>query len=1184
MIVSPAPGEPGKTPFWHGDAAGRPIELGRALGEFSRRIVGMDDGARAGHARSSDHKLDELAARNLLAYLAEQKAATGVVPSDRTIVVERFRDELGDWRVCILTPFGGRVHAPWALAIGAAVRERLGVDLYAIWTDDGIAMRLPEGLEDGADRRAAVSRTPSASEDLVVRELSGSALFASRFRENAARALLLPRRRGDARTPLWQMRQRASDLMAVASRYGSFPILLETYRECLQDVFDLPALQEVLRGIQQRQIRVTSVETASASPFARSLLFDYIAEYMYEGDAPMAERRAQALALDRERLRELLGQEELRELLDPSAVDELELELQWLGERRARTPDQLHDLLRRVGDLSSAEVAARTPRRRQLGRVAGRPGRAARRAVQVRIGGEERWVAVEDVARYRDAVGVQPPRGVPEIFLQTERRRARQPAAALGAHPLRRSPRASRPPAGACRPRWCTTRCAASKRRAPCCAASSDRAAPNASGATPTCCARCAAARWPACGEKSSPCQPRRSAASCRPGTASAANRAASTACSRSSASSKGCSCRGRCYERDVLRRARARLPAAPCSTSCAPAASWCGSAAARSAPTTAAWRCFVASVSRCWRRSRPKSRPTEPIHQRIREHLAGRGASFFREIFQAAGGPTDAAVLDALWDLVWSGELTNDTLAPLRLRLLRRGRGRAGPVHLSRTGPPEAAGRWSLVPIASRRHRPRARPGALAARTARRGHPRVGARRGRARRLRGRLPRAARHGGGGQDPARLLRRGPRRRPVRAARRRRPPARRAHARRRPHRPGAGRGRSGQPVRRDAGLAEVGRKTKLQRVGGAYVVLVDGEPALYVERSRKGLVTLPAFEQHAPARGGRACGAWPKTRRGASSASNASTANPCSPRPLRPLLEQAGFQREYLGLTLRLPALEPSSGAECLKATRSFRRPPRCGPSWSASRSSPPAPARPAPRSTASSAATSPRSSRSASTCSIRFDNGLALHTHLRMAGTWHRYAPGERWRIPAWKARVVLEVPDHVVVCFNAPVVELMDDRAVDLHPALAVARPRPARRRLFEPTLAFAAASRPAPTSRSPRPCSTSASWPASATSSKARSCSSSRSIPWTHVSGSDDATLRAPDRHGPPPAARQRRRPAIPQRVTTRGDPSARGQRLWVYGRANRPCTPLRRAHPHPPPGRSIDRPTGARAASRA
>src|SRR5260370_13125481 len=237
-MVSAGGGEPGKGPLWHGDAAGRPIERGRALGEFSRRMASMDDD-RAIDTLKPEHRLDDLAARILLAYLAEQKSVTGTVPSDRTIVVERFRDELGDWRVCVLTPFGGRVHAPWALAIGAAVRERLGVDLYAIWTDDGIALRLPEGLEDGPIDELLFP-DPEHTEDLVVRQLGGSALFAARFRENAARALLLPRRRGDARTPLWQMRQRASDLLAAARRFCSCPLLLETYRGCLQAVFDLP--------------------------------------------------------------------------------------------------------------------------------------------------------------------------------------------------------------------------------------------------------------------------------------------------------------------------------------------------------------------------------------------------------------------------------------------------------------------------------------------------------------------------------------------------------------------------------------------------------------------------------------------------------------------------------------------------------------------------------------------------------------------------------------------------------------------------------------------------------------------------------------------------------------------------------------------------------------------------------
>ena len=449
------------------------------------------------------------------------------MPSDRTLVVERFRDELGDWRVCVLTPFGGRVHAPWALAIGAAIRERLGVDLYAIWTDDGMALRLPEGLEETSLEELLF---PDAErvEDLVVRELGGSALFASHFRENAARALLLPRRRGDARTPLWQMRQRASDLMAVASRYGSFPILLETYRECLQDVFNLPALQDVLRGIQQRHIRVTSVETSAASPFARSLLFDYIAEFMYEGDAPLAERRAQALTLDRERLRELLGQEELRELLDPSAVTNLELELQSLGERRVRTRDQLHDLLRRVGDLSAVEVAARSSSRLALSIGSRRwqpSGAQSKSASPARTAGSpsRTLLATATHSAYSRRAACRT-----SSWLQASMRWMR--CCCAGRVPMPHSPRVIPPRAGGCPRRWCTTRL----RRL-----EGGRQRPGRRIPTRRCRTRmvrrgrvalsAAALSSAAYAAKSSQCQAWRSPASCPPGTVSVARRARST-------------------------------------------------------------------------------------------------------------------------------------------------------------------------------------------------------------------------------------------------------------------------------------------------------------------------------------------------------------------------------------------------------------------------------------------------------------------------------------------------------------------------------------------------------------------------------------------------------------------------------------------------------------------------------
>ena len=423
VIVTPAPGVPGKLPFWKGDAVGRPIELGRAMGEFvgalETDLAKGDRGRRAAAGRlREEHDLDERAAENLLAYLEDEREAIGALPTDKRIVLERFRDELGDWRLTLLTPFGGRVHAPWSMAIESRLAERLGLEVQTIWSDDGIAIRLPEGDAPLDGIEALLFPDPEDLEDLVVGQVASSSLFASRFRENAARALLLPRRRPGTRTPLWQQRQRAADLLAVASRYGSFPILVETYRECLSDVFDLPALREVLAGVARREIAVHSVETLRASPFASSLLFDYVAAYMYDGDTPLAERRAGALTLDRDLLRELLGQEELRELLDPDALADLELSLQALtDDRRATTADGVHDLLRRLGDLTAEELAARVEGGADVAGPWLKELAAGRRAVRTRIAGEERWIAIEDVARYRDGVGVSAPVGVPEAFL-----------------------------------------------------------------------------------------------------------------------------------------------------------------------------------------------------------------------------------------------------------------------------------------------------------------------------------------------------------------------------------------------------------------------------------------------------------------------------------------------------------------------------------------------------------------------------------------------------------------------------------------------------------------------------------------------------------------------------------------------------------------------------------------------
>jgi ATP-dependent Lhr-like helicase len=416
VIVTPAPGAPGAVPFWKGDSIGRPKELGEAIGAFSRWAVEQD-----AETLQRDYDLDERAARNLLAYLREQQAATRVLPSERTIVVERFRDEIGDWRLCVLSPYGGRVHAAWGLALSARIHERFGLESDAIWTDDGIVLHLPdldaEEAESLPSAAELVLLEPDEVEAAVVAELGGSALFGARFRENAARALLIPRAYPGRRTPLWQQRLKAQSLLEVARRYADFPIVLETYRECLRDVLDVPGLQELLRGLHTREISLVEVETQTASPFACSLLFDYVATYMYEGDTPSAERRAAALSLDRDLLRELLGQEELRELIDPGALARVEDDLQHRSEiTRATGRDGLHDVLRHIGDLDREEVLERVFPGVEADALLDQLQRE-RRAIRVRVGGEERYLAADEAGLYRDALGVMPPGGLPEAFI-----------------------------------------------------------------------------------------------------------------------------------------------------------------------------------------------------------------------------------------------------------------------------------------------------------------------------------------------------------------------------------------------------------------------------------------------------------------------------------------------------------------------------------------------------------------------------------------------------------------------------------------------------------------------------------------------------------------------------------------------------------------------------------------------
>ena len=429
VLVTPAPGQPGRLPFWRGDALGRPAELGQAVGRFVREVGSLPDAA--ARERVTRAGLDEWATDNLITYVREQQEATSHLPTDRTIVVERFRDELGDWRVVIHSPFGAPVHAPWALCIAARMRERFGIEVQAMHADDGIVLRLLDmqtDLETGEGGTATDDLTellvidPDDVARMVTDQIGGSALFASRFRECAARALLLPRQRPGRRQALWQQRQRSAQLLEVASQYPSFPIVLEAVRECVQDVFDVPGLTTLMRDIRSRTVRTVTVETPTASPFAKSLLFGYIAQFLYDGDSPLAERRAAALALDPSLLADLLGHGEgaaLRELLDPDVVAATEAELQRLTEsRQARHADDVADLMRALGPLRRDEIRERTrPDVTHLDQVLDELV-AERRIIAVRWGETDRFAAIEDASLLRDALGVALPPGVPAAFLE----------------------------------------------------------------------------------------------------------------------------------------------------------------------------------------------------------------------------------------------------------------------------------------------------------------------------------------------------------------------------------------------------------------------------------------------------------------------------------------------------------------------------------------------------------------------------------------------------------------------------------------------------------------------------------------------------------------------------------------------------------------------------------------------
>jgi len=914
VIVTPAPGEPGKMPFWHGDAIGRPAELGRAIGTFVRELEGRHD---AVERLQRDSDLDPLAAANLVAYLAEQREATGALPTDRTIVIERFRDELGDWRVCVLSPFGGRVHAPWAMAIEARLQAR-GLEVQTIWSDDGIAVRLPEADEARIDDDVLVD--PDEIESLLTDALGGSALFAARFRENAARALLLPRRRPGQRTPLWMQRQKSADLLSVASRYGSFPIILETYREVLRDVFDMPALRALLTSIRSREVRVVSVETPSASPFAASLLFDYVGTFMYEGDAPLAERRAQALALDRERLAELLGAEELRELLDPAAVAEVELELQALvGGRRARTVDGVHDLLRRLGDLRNVEVAARA----DLDATAALESLVSeRRAVSVRIAGEERWIAIEDLARYRDALGVSPPAGTAEAWLQP----SDAPLDAL----LLRWGRSHAPfTAAAPAARWGVAQ-----------AAVADRLAGLVAGG-----ALLEGAFRPG-GTEHEFCDPdvlralrRRSLARLRrevepvppealarflPAWQGIGSRAAGAdRLLEVIAQLEGFPIPVSILERDVLRaRVRDYLPRLLDELGAAGEVVWVGRGSlGRDDGRVALYRRDRAELLASTGGFEGVDPPDGRLHDGIREHLQRRGATFFRELRGTVPeARSDDELLDALWDLAWAGEVTNDTFAALRSLALPRSRSRSTRAprlgRLLALGPPRAAGRWSLVAdligeARSATERSHATAIALLERhgvVTREAVLAEGIAGGfasvypvlKAMEEAGRARRGYFVEGLGAAQFALPGAVDRLRNERLAETAEPP----------HIVVLAAGDPAQPYgaalpwpRRDEN-----ERLPLQRVPGAYVILVDGAPALYIERGGRGLLTLPAFDDGEVA--GAALSALPRLLAPAGPMRELRLERvdrlPVAESSLADALRERGFRATYRSWLLRAP--------------------------------------------------------------------------------------------------------------------------------------------------------------------------------------------------------------------------------------------------------------------------------------
>jgi ATP-dependent Lhr-like helicase len=705
VLVTPAPGEPGKMPFWKGDGPGRPLEFGRRIGALVRELRALPKPA-ALTRLVADHDLDPGAAENLMRFVADQEDATGSVPDDRTVVIERCRDELGDWRVCVLTPFGSRIHIPWAMAVSARIRAAGGPEVETQWSDDGFVLRFPDTDEPPDPDWFLVESAEAMA--LVLRQLGTTALFAGRFREAAGRALLLPRRRADARSPLWQLRKRSYDLLSVASRYPKFPLLLEAYRECLRDVFDMPALIETLRAIEQRQLRVHVVETRKPSPFAASLLFSYVANFLYDGDAPLAERRAQALTIDQDQLRELLGEADLRELLDADAIAEVEEMAQCLTEtHRARSADGIHDLCLRLGDLSRAEIAHRVVDASLLESI-DRLVRS-RRLLELRIAGEKRLIAAEDAARYRDALGVPLPPGlavallepVAHPVLELVRRYARTHgpftlrAAAerfaldptIVENTLRQLLAEGRVLEGGFLPgglhrEWCDAEMLRLIRRK-----SLARLRREVEPVEQHTLARFLT-HWQGL------LMPRRTGHANLDGLLDAIE------------SLQGAPLPASLLESAILPARIAEYSSAGLDTLIAAGEiAWAGVEPMGERDGRIAL--FLADKLPLLAQQRPLVEPLTEREEKLIAVLESTGASFFDPLHQALGGGYPGETIEALWSLVWRGLITNDSLHALRAYIARPENARTprrtqtGVVFRSRrTTPPTAQGRWSLLPL----------------------------------------------------------------------------------------------------------------------------------------------------------------------------------------------------------------------------------------------------------------------------------------------------------------------------------------------------------------------------------------------------------------------------------------------------------------------------------------------------